>query len=106
MADAALRGRLRRGPEPWLVTSSTVALVGEGGPVQARGRMWTYWVLGATPEQRQALQYIHQVRALLRSRGPYGEYPECSTSVLSLAAQVLQDAISNGEISIQIEEQQ
>lgn len=41
-ADTAVRGRRHRGPELWLITRSTLLILGDGGPVQARGRTWVY----------------------------------------------------------------
>jgi hypothetical protein len=40
--EPALRSRRHPGPEPYLVEDPNVTLVGDGGPIQARGRMFNY----------------------------------------------------------------
>lgn len=105
MVDTKIRGCLHRGPEPWLATPANLALVGEGGPVQFGGRTLVYWILGATLLQRKSLQYISEVTEALRDRGFHGNYDDFRESGVTLAVQVLKQAMEDGELSVQVQEQ-
>jgi hypothetical protein len=63
------------------------------------------WINGAASDQCQALQLIASMRAAVRARGPDGDYWDFSESAVQHAAEILRKGLQNGEITLQLEEQ-
>jgi hypothetical protein len=70
--EVALRGRRRRGPEPFVVGQVAIALIGDSEPILVRGQFYKYWILGAIHEQDQALRLLAAVQANVAARGLMG----------------------------------